>query len=228
VLAIVAAILFAATAVRRVPFGRAFRSLKQSPTELSETRRQLIPVLILWIGTYALFLLFWVPMLYYRTFYAPALALGIAFLISNYHLIVRNQPSGAAALAVAVLAFFNLAFYIGPYMRADSNELMAAARKANGLWKAGTMIYFSDHKEADTAFEYFNDSTVWRRLTPAARAGLDGEIQRVAGQGGTIWLNKGAAESVDPEWLAERTRGEQIEVRTPQGVARYVQLLPHE
>jgi hypothetical protein len=224
----IVALGFVVVALRKIPAGRAFRSLTQCATEMSEPRRRVVPMLIVWVGTYALFLLFWVPLVYYRVFYAPALALGLGFAIGNYHLVVRSRPSGAAALGVVAVAFFNLAFYVGPFMRSDSNERVAAARNAGAVWSAGTVIYFADHKEADTAFEYFNEQTEWRRLTPAARRGLDEEIERTTGEGRSVWLNMGAAESVDSDWLARRARGKEIEVKTANEVARYVQVSPIE
>jgi hypothetical protein len=226
--AVITAIIFVLTALRKVQVGWALKSLRQCAPEMSAVRRLIVPVLIAWIATYSLFLIFWVPLVYYRSFYTPALALAFGFVITNYHLLVRNRPSGAGALAVAALALFNLAFYIGPYMRADSNALVAAARNANGVWNEGTVIYFGDRKTSDIAFQYFNPLTVWRKLSPAARHSLDREIDQIDGQGGSIWLNKGAAELVDPEWLAKHARGQTIEVRLEHADAAYVQLLPDE
>jgi len=85
---------------------------------------------------------------------------------------------------------------------------------------------FADRKEADTAFEYFNQLTSWRRLSPAALADLDSDIDRANKEGRSIWLNKGAAEYVGQDWLASHANGNEIEVKLSNGVARYVELSP--
>lgn len=226
--AILIALLFVLTVMRKTDVGRAIKSLKQPAIEMSNERKQFAPVLIVWIATYVLFLLFWVPLIYYRVFYTPAIILVIGLALSNYHKVTGAKPAGAAALAVIALALSNLAFYIGPYMRAESNPLVIAARSANSLWDERTQIYFANRNEADTAFEYFNPQTNWRRLTPAARLALEAELDLINKQGGSLWINKGAAESVDADWLSGHAAGKEIEISTSHGHARYMQLLPQE
>ncbi len=218
--ALIAGIIFVIIIARKVNIGRAIKTVP----ETIQSRKQLVLLLVVWIGAYVLFLLFWGPLIYFRAFYAPALALAFGLALSNYHNVTRNKPSGAAACAVVAFALFNLAFYIGPNMRANSNALVAAARNANTVWNERTVIYFADRKEADTAFEYFNQLTSWRRLSPVALADLDSEIDRANKEGGSIWLNKGAAESVGQDWLAEHASGNEIKVELSNGVARYVEL----
>jgi hypothetical protein len=226
--AIAAALIFAIRVARKVDVRRAIKGLTQTAPEMSEERKRISIVLIIWVSAYAFFLLFWGPLIYFRAFYTPAIALGIGLMLSKHHLVNRDRPSGAAAIAVAALALFNLAFYIGPYIREKSNPLVAEARRANGIWSEGSVIYFTTRNEADTAFEYFNPQTRWRRLQPSYRLALDAEIDRVNSEGRSIWLNKGAAESADRDWLSAFARGDQIEIQTSHGEARYAQLLPKE
>ncbi|MEN3335172.1 MAG: hypothetical protein V7641_4537 [Blastocatellia bacterium] len=191
-----------------------------------ERWKTVAPMLITWIGAYLVFLLFWEPwQVLYRAFYLPPLALMLGLVLSNYHDATRVSPTGAAAFIVATLALFNLTFFIGPHMRATANPLLAAARNAYPLWSGKTVIYFTDRNEADTAFEYFNDQTEWRRFTAAAKVSIDEEIQRASRQGEQVWLNKGAAESVDFEWLAKRAHGREIILESPSAPAHYVELL---
>jgi len=204
---------------------RAIKSLRQCAPEVIEAQKQIAPVLIAWVGVYVLFLLFWGPLIYFRAFYTPALALGFGLVLSNYHRATGNKPAGASAIAVIALALFNLGFYIGPNMRADSNAVMAAARNTNRVWDERTVIYFAGRKEADTAFEYFNDKARWKKFSQATRFNLEREIERAYKEGGRVWLNEGAAALMAPDWLAEYSRGEVIEAKTANGVARYVQLL---
>jgi hypothetical protein len=182
-----------------------------------------------WIGAYLVFLLFWEPwQVLYRAFYLPALALMLGMILSNYHNATHASPTGAAALAVATLALFNLTFFIAPHMRVSANPLVAAARNARHLWNGQTVIYYTDRNEADTAFEYFNDQTEWRRFGAAARISIDDAIQRASRRGGQVWLNKGAAELVDFEWLARRARGREIALESPNAPAHYFELLPDQ
>jgi hypothetical protein len=187
------------------------------------------PMLITWIGTYFIFLIFWEPwQVLYRVFYLPPLVLALGLALKNYHTATENLPTVAPVVAVGTLLLFNLAFYISPHMRAASNPLVVAARDAQHIWNGKAVIYFAAHTEADTAFEYFNDQTEWRRLTPIAQAGIDDEIQITSSQGGQVWLNKGAAESVDSAWLASHARGREITLESPNASARYVELLTEQ
>jgi hypothetical protein len=186
------------------------------------------PALITWIVVYVVFLLFWEPwQVLYRVFYLPPLALALGFVLTNYH--TRGSlPTDAAALGVATLALFNLAFFICPNMRTTANPRVAAARSAQHIWNDKTVVYFANRNEADTAFEYFNVQTRWRRFNAAAKSGIDEEIRRAFDQSGQIWLNKGAAEAVDAEWLAARAHGREITLELPDAPARYVELLANQ
>jgi hypothetical protein len=215
--------------VQKISFAQLYGSFRRTTPEMNDTWQQIGPVLITWVVIFMAFLVFWEPwQVYYRAYYLPALALLLGTALKKYHAASGAKPSGIAALMVAAVMLMNMAFYIGPLMRRDSNGLIAAARNANSIWGENTIIYYSERGEADTAFEYFNEKTKWQRFTPAARLGLDDEVERIAREGGSIWLNKGAAESVDGEWLARHARGGRMEVTLPNGTARYVQLLPSE
>jgi hypothetical protein len=108
-------------------------------------------------------------------------------------------------------------------MRADSNALVAAARGAGDLWNDRTIVYFAKHNSADTAFEYFNDQTEWRRLTPDLLSRLPDEIELIHKQGGNVWFNKGALELNGPDRLK---LGEEIKVEVDYAPARYAEVLP--
>jgi hypothetical protein len=139
--AIIVFLVFLLTVKRKVDVLRAARTLRHYASEMTEGRRQIAVMLVVWIGAYALFLLFWGPLIYFRAFYVPAISLALGLFLSNYHGITRNKPSGAAALAVAAFALLNLGFYIGPNMRANSNTRVAAARDAAKLWDERTVVY---------------------------------------------------------------------------------------
>jgi hypothetical protein len=223
--ALVSALSCAMIFVRKAKFAEFLRGWFTAGPQARALWKASAPTLVTWIGTYIVFLSFWEPwQVLYRAFYLPPLFLALALLVSHYHNATRTSPTGAAAIAVATLAFFNLAFFIVPHMRTTANPLVAAARNMNHIWNGKTVIYFADRNEADTAFEYFNNQTDWRRFTTAARSGIDDEIRRAAAEGGQIWLNKGAAELVDSDWLRSRAGGEELIVESPNAPARYVEL----
>lgn len=207
--ALVLASVCLAIVLRRVRLAEFFRSSFTVAPKARERWKACAPMLITWIAAYIVFLLFWEPwQVLYRAFYLPPLALALGLVLSNYHSATGASPTGAAALAVATLALFNLAFFIAPHMSATANPLLAAAQNTNHIWNSNTVIYFADRKGADAAFEYFNDKTEWRRFTPAAQPSIDDEIQRASSQGGQVWLNRGAAELVDPRgWRRVPTAG---------------------
>jgi hypothetical protein len=230
---IIAALVLAFKAVRTIDFLRLAHSVRPA-ARLMERWKQSVPTLIAWIIPYVVFLLFFEPEdFYYPLFYVPALALLFGLVLSNYHLTSArssarssaNDSSGIGALAVVVLALFNLVFLIVPYMRQDSNRLVTAAKAAHEVWNERTVIYFADHNEADTTFQYFNDQTVWRRVPKASPAEIESQIEFTSRQGGEVWLNRGAIELIDPEWLARYACGKRIAVEVAGAPAHYSELL---
>jgi hypothetical protein len=213
---------------RKVDVLRAARTLRQYASEMTEARRQITLTVLLWIAAYVSFLLFWGPLIYFRAFYAPGISLALGLMLSNYHGITRNKPSGAAALAVVAFALLNLGFYIGPNMRANSNTRVAAARDAGKLWDQRTVVYCKGRTEADTTFEYFNPMTDWRTLARVSLDELDREIARTNDQGGSVWLNRNAVSNVDPKWLGRHSSNERIEVDPPNDPALYVRVSPEK
>jgi putative effector of murein hydrolase LrgA (UPF0299 family) len=225
--ALITAAVFVFKVLRRVKPVGIVKSFIQPAFYMSESMKRFAPALVTWIGAYLLFLIFWEPwQTYYRVFYAPALLLVFGIALSNYHRLTGNAPSGAAAFAAAALALFNLAFFIIPNMRTDSNARVAAARDAGRVWNERTVIYFADHTEVDTTFEYFNSETRWRRLTSDLRSNLASEVERASSQGRSVWLNKGAIESLDSDWLSKYARGREIKLEAANASARYLELLP--
>ncbi|HXG63724.1 MAG TPA: hypothetical protein VNO70_01370, partial [Blastocatellia bacterium] len=208
IVALLMAVALLFLAARRAVLRSLFASLRRIAPEMRDGWKQTVPPLMVWIIAYVLFLLFWEPWQpYYRVFYAPALALLFALATCNYQYFRGGVLPKAATLGVAVLLFSNLAFFIVPHMRSTSNQLVAAALEARHSWNDHTVVYYAARNEADTTFEYFNEGVRWRRLSPAEVNDLDRVIAEIQSQGGSVWLNKGAAEMVGAEWLARRARG---------------------
>jgi len=219
-------LMFVITMLRKVDLARGWQTLRLWAPETSETRRKIMPVLTAWIAAYAMFLLFWGPLIYFRASYTAPIALVIALGLANYHRITGVKPSGAAAFAVAALALFNLGFYIGPNMRSEANLTVAGAARADAQWDEKTVIFFADHNEADTAFEYFNDDTRWKRLNRASAPTLRDEVVRIHNEGGESWLNRGAIELIGEEGLSAFEIEAEITVDAPSAPARYVRVRP--
>ena len=190
--------------------------------------------LITWISVYVLFLFFWEPEdFYYPVFYMPALALllskfssksGSVRLKETSH--KRGLPFINSTLAIAALGLFNLAFFIRPHTHPDSNSLVMAARITRGIWDKNTVVYFANHSEVDTTFEYFNQATEWRRLRRGGIAEIETEIEAASKDGRSVWVNKGAMELIDPYWLSRHSRGPRITLDALYSTAYYTELMP--
>ena len=230
--AIIAALAVAFKAASTIDIIRVAQSLHFPSWERC---KQSVPALIAWVIGYVIFLFFWEPEdPYYLLFYMPALALLFGLVWSNYHLFASGSserssgsdvPSGIGTLAVVTMALFNLAFFIVPNMQRDSNPLVASAQAARGIWNERTVIYFANHNEADTTFDYFNDRTEWRRVPRESSSEIEKQIEFTSKQGRSVWLNRGAMGLIDPEWLARYARGKRIRVEVANAPAQYAELL---
>jgi len=229
---VVSASLFVILLVRSIRL-TPFESRQRRAPEIVDSSRQIIPVLCSWLSVYLLFLCFFEPQdPYLRLFYAPALALALGLMMSNYGFPEARQrefPSRnssflrTAMLGVGTLATFNFAFFIEPHMQVQSNPIVAAGRNANGVWSEQTVILYANHDEVDTTFEYFNKETKWRRLSPGSN--FHDQAQTLHSEGRSVWLNRGAVESIDPDWLSRYVLGRQIKVDCDYARGVYIELL---
>jgi hypothetical protein len=174
-----------------------------------------------------LFFLVWEPyVLEYRVYYVPAVVLMFVLVLSNYHRRTIRLPSRAAAYAVAALFFLNLALFIAPHMRSNSNSLIAGAKEASKRWDERTIVYFTDRNAIDGAFQYFTEKTEWREALREAIMRLDDEIERIYSERGSVWLNDQAVRSLGTEWLVKHATGDEIAGSLDGQIFRYLQLLP--
>jgi len=225
---LIAAFVFVLRISRSLEVGRALRTLRTTVSLRKEPWVRNVLVLVTWITTYALFLIFWGPLIYFRALYAPAIVLCCGLALANYHRLTDTKPSGAAGFAVAALALFNLGFYIGPNLRSDANVMVSAAERARTQWAGKTVIFFADRNEADTAFEYFNQETSWQKLNPASVDALSEGIAKIHKEGGEVWLNRGAIKLVGEDRLDDYDIPDEITVDAPNSPAHYVQVQPIE
>jgi hypothetical protein len=219
---------------RTINWSRLIVSLGRPAPEMVQTWKLAIWVLAIWAFSYLAFLCFFEPQdPYLRLFYAPALAMGIGVVFANRHWISLNQrtesqgiTSRPALLVVALFGLLNFAFFIGPHLKADSNQLVDSAQRATALWNNRTVVIFADHNEADTTFEYFNNGTRWCRLSSDLLRDPEKEVRAICDQGGDVWLNKGASRILGTESLSGLRQGREITVDVPYAPAHYIQLLP--
>jgi hypothetical protein len=234
--ALLIASAFLLVLVRNVRVSLVLRSLGKVRQDSEDQFKRVVPMAVVWICTYSVFLIFWEPsMMYYRVFYAPACIFLAAFLLSNYHSFVARYngqdlpdkvPSGAALLAVLALALFNFAFYISPGMRLEANAIVATAHEAQNVWDDNTIIYYAKPNSADTAFEYFNEKADWRRLPQSDIQALNQEIDDLHKSAKSVWLNKGAFSYADRKWLARYARGREVKLELEHAPAHYIELAP--
>lgn len=225
---LIAGFIFILKVSRSIDVGRTFRTLREKVSLRKDPWVRSGLVLVTWIATYAMFLTFWGPLIYFRALYAPAIVLCFGLALANYHRLTGTKPTGAAAFAVAALALFNLGFYIGPNMRSDANVMISAAERARNQWAGKTVIFFANRNEADTAFEYFNQDTSWQKLNPASVGALSEGIAKIHREGGEVWLNRGAIELVGEDRLDDYEIPDEITVDAPNSPAHYVQVQPIE
>lgn len=205
------------------------------PSMIRERLRPHLLILSAWVFPYFLFLWFFEPEdAHLRLFYAPALALGLATWLDNSaHGVNAPLPTRkpaillrAGGLAVLALGLFNLAFFILPHTKADSSLLIKKARSTQAAWDEQTVVFYLDHSEIDTTFEYFNRKSRWRRFAPGQSADFKERIREALSFGNHVWLNDGAIAALAPEQLAEFVRGDEIEVDLDYAAGRYVELRP--
>jgi hypothetical protein len=220
----------------KVNWGRLTESLRRPAPQMALTWKPTISVIAIWIGAYLVFLCFFEPQdPYLRLFYAPALILGFGLVLANHHYIDLNRQTETesrtprpAVLIVAMLGLLNLAFFIAPHLRGDSNQIVDSAQRATTIWNNRTVVIFADHNEADTTFQYFNNGTRWRKLSSDLLPHLDDHVRDIYDQGGDVWLNRGALKIINPEWLPGLRPGREITVDVPYAPAHYIQLLPED
>jgi hypothetical protein len=68
--------------------------------------------------------------------------------------------------------------------------------------------------------------TAWRNLSRVSLDELDRELAHTYDQGGSVWLNRNAVLSVEPEWLGRHSSNERIEVDSPNDPALYLRVSP--
>jgi hypothetical protein len=147
--------------------------------------------LLVWLATYVVFLIFWLPQnTFYRLFYLPPLIL----------LAARYLSGKLAAILAAILAAWNLTFFILPHARTENNKPLAFALQQRTRWKPGTLILHGFPHNDIRTLAYFNPQARWQwvrywdgKLAPetwveaSAAQGIDVDRSQNVGYDGVVF-----------------------------------------
>jgi putative Mn2+ efflux pump MntP len=167
------------------------RHTSSTPNSL---RRPLFIVAVVWISTYAAFLVFWFPRnTFYRLFYAPAIFLVLAVFLAELRL-----PRNRLALAVAIVFLLNFGFYIYP-QHVYVNPLVDVAAQMRNAWMPGDTVYWDVFASDNRTIRYFSPQVRWKDLWgPPSPT----QIEQILNEPGNVWFDSAALArflQTDPE-----------------------------
>ena len=175
---------------------------------MPEKARKLLPVLALWCGTYALFLVVWLPRnTFYRLFYFPGLVMLCAPLLTG-----TKTKYNRLALAVSALFLLNFGFYIYPQSKPEANPNLQAAYAMHSVWAPGDVVYGDAFNTINLTIRYFNPQVEWKELWGRL---YTSQIERSFDEAGGVWIDSVALAEFrrhDPElesWLLANCRIEE-------------------
>jgi hypothetical protein len=172
---------------------------------ISEELRRLFPVLAVWWGTYAIFLVFWLPYnTFYRLFYLPGLLMLCVPLLSG-----TRTKYNRLALGVASIFLINFGFYIYPQTRPEANPKLEIAEQMRSIWAPGDTVFWDVFNADNRTIQYLNPQVKWRELW--GRAWIS-QIEESFRQSDRVWFDSVALAEFrreDPElesWLLANCR----------------------
>jgi hypothetical protein len=161
------------------------------------------PELLIWCGSYAVFLLFWMPQnTFYRLFYLPAL-IGLSIgMLAGY-----ARASTIAGLFAATVTLWNFLLVAYPESRTDFNAPLKFALMEHNIWSPGTPILYRDFQTDLWTISYFNLQASWIGIDRVDIEQLNRELTRARADRHTLWIEASAHEflAAVPEgrgWLA--------------------------
>ena len=186
-------------------------------------QRPLLGLLSVWVAAYLVFLFFWLPgNTFYRLFYFPALVLLGGLLLASWEGRGETARKSRLGLLAAAVAVFNLAFYIIPNSRVESNPPLDFALRMRRVWNRETLIYYREFNTDNWTIRYFNPETSWKLLDANRLPELEAELQQGEAGGEAAWLDTTAWEQLGslPEgahWLSEHAVPDAYEERLDTG-----------
>jgi hypothetical protein len=187
---------------------------------------------LLWAGVYLAFLYFWLPHIFYRLFYLPALVLFCGVALARYEKANPRVRRGRVALLVSVVALWNFLFYVFPNAHAENNPVVSMALRMNPSWPPGTTVYYSFLNADDWYFSYFNPQSVWKQFDDDKLAKLNRELVSVYDRRGTAWIDITGIDSLSASptgkwWLEAHSRSSpRCELVEGGHHIRFLQLFP--
>jgi hypothetical protein len=140
------------------------------------------PILI-WIGSYVLFLFFWEPYnTFYRLFYLVPLVTTIAIVMSGF-------PVRSLALLTAALVFWNFAQFIYPNTRIENNPPLAVALRQQKDWPSGTGVIYAKFFPDLWTISYFNPQVSWIAVEQPDPPRVAEVARDFARNGGRVYLD---------------------------------------
>jgi hypothetical protein len=162
---------------------------KQPRVTMPFKHRSIACVSVVWILTYSIFLLFWLPHnTFYRLFYIPAVLLLISTVLNN-----PQQRRLLLGSAVAILFFWNAGFVIYPYSQPRLNTALTIAHTLQKVWPMGTIVYWDVYASDNRVVQYFNPQVTWKPLWGRAwTEELHDTIVRTQAQSQAVWFDSNA------------------------------------
>ena len=165
---------------------------------------------LVWLGTYLVFLFFWLPYnTYYRLFYFPAILLFGASALGLIRDLEPDSWKRPALLLASVIATCNLTFCIYPYSREEANRPLTSALTMNPVWPKGTVVYYHVFNTDDWTLKYFNPQTVWRELKEEDLPQFEHEMLKTCERGTRVWVETTAIDVLKSQrgpWFQAHTK----------------------
>ena len=171
-----------------------FRTVFRSKPAWRKLPAQLTGFLAVWIGSFGLFLLFWLTEYpYYRIFYLPALTM-LAGLVISRCLTVRQDR--VAASLVVFIATFNFTFYIYPYSIPEATPPVRVAEGARKIWGQDVLVLYKEFSCDNWMMRHFNNQTKWKRAADDHH-GLVRQIKEATNAGHSVWMDTSVLGHID-------------------------------
>ena len=148
---------------------------------------------VVWLASYAIFLLFWLP---YNTFY-KIFCLPAFIILATGWLDRRRVPRHyRLALLVTAMAMGNLAFSVFPNAHVAANPAVNIATQLNRLWSNRTVVYYQEQNIDDWYIHYLNPQAIWKQI-PSSDPDTFAQVAAAdAAHGREVWLDRSALDAL--------------------------------
>lgn len=232
VLAVLMTMLGASIVLLAAGIIRTIREWFKDEEFLEALPRETKHFIIVWIGSFFLFLFFWLTQFpYYRLFYLPAGILAIGLVLKRYGLLGPLQRTNVVPYFLLVVILSNFSFFIYPYTKVEASPPVKLAREAHRVWRSGAVIYYLEFDGDNAVHKYFNPHTDWRRIDLNSLETFGEEVGEMLRLGKSVWLDRTTLDYLkdSPQtraWLLTRADfGEKWEFSNRRHRIEYVRLI---